>query len=433
MDLQLDVSRSTTNVHATAALSPASHHIDALDGVRGIAILMVLLYHFGVEAVKVLNIDTWLYRPCDLGWLGVDLFFVLSGLLITGILHDSRHRAHYFRDFYFRRTLRIFPLYFGTLAVAFGLAACVPAVAGWLGRAYSSQLWFWLYGTNILAALHGWSGPIDHFWTLAVEEHFYLVWPVVIYLLPRRAAMGACLVAVGIAIATRALVVHSTYGVVAVYVLTPARVDSLAIGGLLALALRAGGTGDKGGAGVSAAQWKRRAHWTMAGCAVLLLVLYLTDRRMHEYYTLFRIYGYTLSAVFFAAVLTLAVVSQGWEKRVFSWSPLRTLGKLSYGIYVLHPFLEPFRTATFPKLVPAWLTRFPSLLFCFYVVYGTAGCVLAAALSWHLYEKHFLKLKRYFGGAKATRYEGTDDPARVIAGQGRVGPPPSPGHATASA
>src|SRR5262245_4715813 len=129
------------------------------------------------------------------GWVGVDLFFVLSGFLITGILFDAKEKERYFRNFYVRRALRIFPLYYAVLALTLLVVPWLtPNLAPDFQPATSAQAWLWLYAANVLQAYEGsWClGPLNHFWSLAIEEHFYLAWPAVIYLASRRMAMRLC-------------------------------------------------------------------------------------------------------------------------------------------------------------------------------------------------------------------------------------------------
>src|SRR6185295_16426951 len=180
-------------------------HVPALDAIRGLAILLVTGYRFWSPPAEEAAND-WLTSLFSLGLRGVDLFFVLSGFLITSILLDAKQKPHYFRNFYMRRTLRIFPLYYAVLAVTFVL---LP-LAGWsttrlFPEAHANQGWLWFYGANVLQSLRGeWClGGFNHFWSLAVEEHFYLVWPLVIYCCSRRTAMIACGGIIGAAVVAR--------------------------------------------------------------------------------------------------------------------------------------------------------------------------------------------------------------------------------------
>src|SRR5262249_55951728 len=218
-------------------------YLRELDGVRGVAILLVMLFHFGAVVSEggapTGAASKLVQRAVGAGWCGVDLFFVLSGFLITGILYDTKGQPGYYRTFYARRTVRIFPLYYGLLVASFlvrpwaGLGP--PAPEGYQG-------WFWLYLANVLRVVHGGEacGRLEHFWSLAVEEHFYLIWPFVVRTLGRAALLRAC-VGVGVAaLAFRAFAVAKGWPFAA-YMLTPARVDTMAVGAWLALAARGPG------------------------------------------------------------------------------------------------------------------------------------------------------------------------------------------------
>lgn len=144
-------------------------HISALDSIRGVAVLLVILFHC---------YPTYITK---LGWLGVDLFFVLSGFLITGLLLDAKGKNNYYRNFIVRRTLRIFPLYYFALLLCLVI---VPIVFKSLlppdyGYYTANQLWFWTYTQNWLFSKTGFPENLTlvHFWSLAVEEQFYLFWP----------------------------------------------------------------------------------------------------------------------------------------------------------------------------------------------------------------------------------------------------------------
>lgn len=158
-------------------------HIPALDSVRGLAILMVTLFRFGSTQTMVPSMTRCSRLPLR-SVCGVDLFFVLSGFLITGILLNAQGQPHYFRNFYLRRAVRIFPLYFGVLVALIVVLPAVSESAAERLSAREHQWWLWFYAVNLLQAwTASWPfGCLNHFWSLAVEEHFYLVWPFVIYL-----------------------------------------------------------------------------------------------------------------------------------------------------------------------------------------------------------------------------------------------------------
>jgi peptidoglycan/LPS O-acetylase OafA/YrhL len=167
-------------------------HVPALDGLRAIAVLMVLLCHFQLATPH------WIWRVLHQGGFGVYLFFVLSGFLITRILLSEKNKPAYFRNFYARRTLRIFPLYYGVLALQFWVLLPIFPTPRILADAHY-QGWLWAYGYNILTAVKGhfvfssdwmWLG---HFWSLAVEEQFYVVWPFIVLALGRETLLKLCI------------------------------------------------------------------------------------------------------------------------------------------------------------------------------------------------------------------------------------------------
>jgi peptidoglycan/LPS O-acetylase OafA/YrhL len=185
--------RPAARVEVLTEGSPYRAHIPAVDGVRGVAVLAVMashLFYFNATTPAM----RWLQRGLEFGASGVDIFFVLSGFLITGILYDSLSEERYFQKFYARRTLRIFPLYYGVL-----LVAVLTTVL--LGRHYHYELLsLALYVQNthwIAVPISMYAGPpglpLQHFWSLAVEEQFYLVWPLLIFVLRRpRPILVAC-------------------------------------------------------------------------------------------------------------------------------------------------------------------------------------------------------------------------------------------------
>src|SRR6266550_2788258 len=171
-----------------------SSRIASLDGLRGCAILLVLLFHFTARApYPTDHASIRLQSVFDLGWSGVDLFFVLSGFLITGLLIDAKGSAGYFKVFYARRALRILPLYYGTLVVMFVLPYLLTSVMNpTYITPFRDQIWYWGYLQNYHYLTNAWSDIAGPFWTLAIEEQFYLVWPLVVLLLSRKHLLRLC-------------------------------------------------------------------------------------------------------------------------------------------------------------------------------------------------------------------------------------------------
>ena len=206
-----------------------SGHIDSLDGIRGFAILLVVLRH------SLGDLDIWISSIFEKSWMGVDLFFVLSGFLITGILIDSKHKKKYFWNFYVKRALRILPIYILVLSV-FSLLSIFGSTQ--IFRAfYSYQIYFWTYIQNFVMILESWPRSLnylDHFWSLAIEEQFYLIWPFcVFYCSKKQISILAVFLIVGSFI-LRIYTENSNLN----YMFTLTRMDSILIGSLVALLIR---------------------------------------------------------------------------------------------------------------------------------------------------------------------------------------------------
>ena len=366
-----------------------------LDGLRGVAILLVLLFHFvSLDTARAPHLVAIANEYLQYGATGVNLFFVLSGFLITGILIDTKSNCHYFRNFYARRFLRIVPLYYGYL-----IGALV------VGRAFSfynsptlrleahHQLFLWTYTSNLFEAFQGkYFQVFRHFWSLAVEEQFYLFWPLLVFVLPRRALTWLCIGGVLLGPLTR-LVLRLTSGVNFTeeqLALTPCHVDALSLGALVAIGLR------------SQRIWPslvRCARVTFPMCFAAVCILIMISGApdpSHNFAAQLSINS-TIN-VCAASVLVLAVAASE-TSIVGNWlsaRPLVFMGKYSYGLYVLHPtvlrIVEKFVT---PRSLATGLHSYV-LAGGLYVSLLFLLSIAAAYVSWHGYEVHFLKLKRYF-------------------------------------
>jgi len=365
-----------------------------LDGVRGLAILMVLVLHFvahgeaeGIAGKAIMTVAGW-------GQYGVDLFFVLSGFLITGILYDARNKPFFFRNFYMRRVLRIFPLYYGVLVVLFVVLPLVPPCRGpVLDTLVQHQAWAWLYGVNVYNALRpDWALPyIDHFWSLAVEEHFYLVWPVVVFLLGKRprVLMNASLAVAGGALAARIACSVAGVGGHALYVATPFRLDGLAIGGFLAVLGRQPG---------GLAKIARALPLVAATTLALLLVRAAWAHSAGTGLTVLRPIRESLVTVVLACVLMWAVTapSQSLWARFLTSRSMTFLGAYSYGLYVYHHFFSYYAETHDVRARLAAVTGSGGLGTLALAVVGFAASLGVAYVSYELFEKRFLALKQRF-------------------------------------
>ncbi|HEU4882125.1 MAG TPA: acyltransferase [Longimicrobium sp.] len=361
-------------------------HVPALDGLRGCAVLAVLLLHFtsalGAPAGEPARVAKQAFGT---GWVGVDLFFVLSGFLITGILADARDTPHRYRTFYIRRALRILPLYYGFVLLLF----VVPPLVG--ARAYTTsiedQLPYWLHLQNFRPLTSDALNFAGHLWSLAIEEQFYLVWPLVVFTLSRRNVLRVCAACLVGALAYRVAGVLAGANLHTVYFLTPGRVDGLALGGAIALMARGGGM----------PRLRRIAPAVLAASAAVLAGAALHPSGFDPGGAYMVSVGYSALAFFFGAVLVLALdAGPARLPRLLSGGVLRFFGRYSYGLYVLHvPLIKLGRLAgVSPDPFAGTRWELPGLLG--YMALMAAASILAALASWHLYEKHFLKLKARF-------------------------------------
>jgi peptidoglycan/LPS O-acetylase OafA/YrhL len=326
----------------------------------------------------------------------VDLFFILSGFLITGILYDSRADPAYFRNFYMRRVLRIFPLYYGVLVLVFFAVPAIPALRGseiaGLGQ---QQAWAWLYAVNIYLAIHGgWVlSYITHFWSLAVEEQFYLVWPLVVWLLAARPRLFLTFSLATAAASFGSRIIASLLGVslTATTVLTPFQLDSLAIGGFLAVYLRQPGGESE----------TRRLIMPMALTGIGLLVLQFGVRHFTEHGAALQSLRSGAFRLLLAALLLKALLAPSWSgwSRFFRSGPMTSLGKYSYGLYVYHHFFSYyFAKQEFDRVLASVIGSHIAAL-AIQAIGGMAASMGIAWLSYEYFEKYFLRLKRLWSSS----------------------------------
>lgn len=358
---------------------PHRSYYPALDGLRGVAILLVILHH---------NFDFSNYFLY--GSLGVDLFFVLSGFLITDIILHSMGEPGFLKNFYIRRVLRIFPVYYLLLIVS--LFILPPLLKGQVDLDYyvSNQAWMWTYLQNwlfIFKEPYG-SNMLLHTWSLAVEEQFYLVWPLLILWIrrPKRLIVIAGSIFLLTIVARSVLWVLEIDGLAYSSLYTFTRIDGLCIGSLVAL-LRF-----------------IRSDFISKHMALIVLVMAAfnfgfyfanTSRDTHLPYLAF--VGYSTLAVLFGLLVHDAVIQKSkWIQLILNTRILKFFGKISYALYVFH---LPINILLLP-LTLEWITASGEMSLTaartIAAILLAIAAIILSTLSAHFFEKPFLQLKQRF-------------------------------------
>jgi len=367
---------------ATGGLAP---QLPVLDGVRGLAVLLVIPHNLHL-AVEPDGLPSKLIgMVLDRGWIGVQLFFVLSGFLITRILIRTSGASNFYQSFFTRRALRIWPLYFLALIL---LLVVLPQWGLQQPGDPSLGIYLWFFLSNFVQPLHPGGMPIPHFWSLAVEEQFYLLWPFIVRKLsPRRIVQ----VSVGLALlslATRWLFLRLGMPEGVVYEWTPCRMDALALGAAVAALSEM----------PDVLTWLRaHTRWLDVGFLAVLGGGAVVSRAYDVYGLGAQTLGYScLSLAMSLWVLRLAVsdrpASPSWLVRTMGCLPLRKVGQYSFGMYVIH--LPLGGMVLLPLAARLGWTSHPSpFMQIAFVCLSLLACLAAAMLSYHLMERHFLKLK----------------------------------------
>jgi peptidoglycan/LPS O-acetylase OafA/YrhL len=367
-------------------LTQVTTHVPALDGVRGVAILLVLAAHFGGGRKFESMIMQIAGQLMVGGWVGVDLFFVLSGFLITAILLNTLNHPEYYRSFYGRRILRVFPIYYLvlTVTIVISLMSHLP----WHWYQYS----FFIFANNIVVVFYdnvGYVGPgliLSAFWSLAIEEQFYLFWP---YLL--RAAIRSqrlpllflCALAGPLALRIMFVDLGSNN---AAYNLLLSRMDALAAGGLLAFLHRRGTLDD-----IRA----RVPIGIMCMSVAGFLGIGLFERTLAWNTDLMMTVGFNLTALGSLAFIWSALIPNSPTQLVCAARPLRFFGKYSYGMYIYHQIFQIYMMKYLYPIATR-ISHSSSLGAVLYFFTAISLVTAVSVISYHLFEARFLRLKTRF-------------------------------------
>ena len=354
-------------------------HLPALDALRGVAIVLVLFHNLSIFVPSGSIVDKLWNAFVEAGWIGVQLFFVLSGFLITGILLDDRDRPRAIRAFYIRRFLRIFPLYYALLLLYFVI---VPPFVPVLQRPFAEAIWYWLYLSNGSWFAYGILPGLGHVWSLAVEEQFYVVWPwVAVRARPATLARICVGVVVG-SLAARGVLHALRFPDLWLYSATLCRADALAMGALVALALRSD-------------TWRPRLTRALRPVGFLsgvaLAVLTAITHGMNRNNPLIQIWGYSLIGVGSAVLVALAARpdTPRWQRN----ATLRFFGKFSYGIYLVHPPLKHIVHHFHGAKLDAMMEVRPILTDVAFIGAISVATIGVALLTWITLERPALRLK----------------------------------------
>jgi peptidoglycan/LPS O-acetylase OafA/YrhL len=378
----------------TAASPPAGdrERIPSLDGVRGIAILLVLMFHSLLINEEAMPTGVLLAVAAS-GWAGVNLFFVLSGFLITGILLDAPRGRRALGNFYARRALRILPLYYATLLVFFYVLPREPFPE--LAWHDERELLYWTYVQNwAIAARGSWPATpnMNHLWSLNIEEQFYLVWPLLVFGLGRRRLSWLCGLLIVGCLGLRSLLILEGTPWVSVYVLTFTRMDDLAVGAAIACVMR----GPRG-----LAPLVPIARVLGSACLLYVVAAMVVSGAFVLWQDWTVTLGFSVASLGFGCALigALSTSPSSFVSRVLASSPLRVLGKYSYCLYVVH--LPIVVSLTAPRgsgdlALFGSVAMHPALAYLVHLAV-TIGLSLAVAIaSWYVIELPFLRLKRHF-------------------------------------
>lgn len=397
----LDASSETTETELTQgkrtqfATVDSRKRLPALDGLRGIAILAVFAYHYaGGLPNKVSSGPIHLLGMVfAFGWSGVDLFFVLSGFLITGILYDTQRDSHYYKNFYARRVLRIFPPFYLLALIYLLLTPLVGAHWRWIQLSYLVYLGFpfaLIWPTLMQVS------PLvltNHLWSLCAEEQFYLAWPWMIARFRSSAALlRVCAAAGAFALGFRILICASNWLSISwTHDFLVSRMDTLAVGAAIAILVR-------GPSRESVLKW---APWTLMLTASCVVGICAVRRTVSHIDPAIATVGFSVIALAYGSLLVLALRPDYWMERLLSLRVLRVFGKYSYAMYLydlpLTVVLSPKREVFVTLMHSYAIGSVVFLIFCLSVN------LIVACVSFHLLESPIMRLKSRFKYSRASQ------------------------------
>lgn len=346
------------------------YYYKELDGIRAIAALMVMFYHF----FQHLSSDNFVFNVFKkisiIGQTGVSLFFVLSGFLITRILLFNKTSDKYFSTFYIRRALRIFPLYYLFLILFYYVA---PLIVDLPKSSFSTQFYYWIYLQNFANTFNWLSYGPPHFWSLAVEEHFYLFWPLIIYYLDNKKVVFTILLLLVVALLTR---IYLNSQSLEVFYFTFSRIDELVFGALLALMELNN---------LFLSKYAKRYFILFIISSIPTILLWVLFSGATN--SVVQVIKFPLMAINYFALVAyvISISKQSIVTKILTTRFFTFTGKISYGLYVYHPLC--FMILTFKFHTGNYFINFLTAFIATYLI---------ASISYYTFESKFLKFKSRF-------------------------------------
>jgi peptidoglycan/LPS O-acetylase OafA/YrhL len=348
-------------------------YVKEFDGWRGIGICFVVLAHY----FPTYFIGSWVF---------MEMFFVMSGFLITGILVDTRSKPGYYRKFIGRRIVRVFPLYYICLALLF---FALPH--SWLDLDYyrHKQAWFWLYGENWLYSIEGWPKvkALHHFWSLAIEEQFYIVWPLVVWIFPLKRLFRFCIFLFFFSLVFRNIGMQYLGFIMPFpYVATLGRMEGITLGALIAILVRTDKT--------ILEKYTIPVTWIsgiLSCCCFLFAGSAYFEKEIH--YTI----NYTLVDIFFAGMITITLAGNTIMpfRRLLNRPFFQQVGIMSYCLYIFHyPIQDIIQTNFLLQFEHATGNESLAKLLCLAIAFAIT--IPFVYLMHKKVEIPFWKFKRYF-------------------------------------
>lgn len=343
-------------------------YIKQLDGIRAIAALMVMFFHFFRNIETNSQFYLAIKKISIFGQTGVSLFFVLSGFLITRILLSTKEKKNYFKNFYLRRALRIFPLYYLFLTIYYFL---IPLISNSQFVPFNQQIYYWIYIQNFATTFNWKSSGPDHFWSLAVEEHFYLFWPLMVYFIQYKKIKFGLLLIIVLALISRLFFVENN---IEVFYFTLTRMDELALGALLATFERDGKLG-----------YAKTKTFLISIVILIIPTIILWIGTTGKSISFIQLFKFNLiSLIYFCLIgLVVCLKNENFFNKVLRSKFFIYTGKISYGLYVYHPLCF-FMISILLKVTYVPISFFLSFLLTY----------LIASISYYFYESYFISLKK---------------------------------------